>query len=232
MNNLVIQFNIDPNLYLNETKKTTLSKTNKFIFEYSQKSFKEYCNKFGVEHIVITQPKINYEHPTWERLDLWLDPYWVNTYDNICYVDTDVFAMPWAKNIFLESDKECFSRIPYWKADLMLQKYKLFYDCDHDRVRECWFQTGVILLNKNVILKTKKIMERYKESIFTDDGVLLNYAIINSELKIKNIQKEFNVKFTETSKLEDIQFLHAFGRLKDSNPDLVLNTLRSIYDTK
>lgn len=230
MKNAIVQFNINPDLYCNESKKTSLKKTNSSIFDYSQKSFKNYCEKFNLDHIIITEPKINYEHPTWERLDLWFDKTWFEKYENICYVDTDVFAMPWAENIFNYSDTFSFCRIPYWKADLMLKKYELFFNCNHDRVRECWFQTGVILLNKNIINNTLDIMKRFKDKEFSDDGVLLNYAIINSKLQIKNIPKHFNVKYAENLNLEEIQFLHAFGRLKDVDPESIVKLLRTLYD--
>jgi hypothetical protein len=228
--NAIVQFNIDPDLYNNKIKSTTINKTHNDIFYYSNKSFISYCNKYGIDYILITDPKIKYEHPTWERLDLWFDDFWFNSYENICYVDTDVFAMPWASNIFSEcNDSKAFHRIPYEKANNPVQKDSIFYSCNQNRVRECIFQAGVILLNKNVIDKTKDTVKRYKEEIFTDDSVLLNYALIDSDLEIVNIARNFNVKYLPNINLQAVQFLHAFGRYKDNNPIAFNKILKEVY---
>lgn len=231
MRNAIVQFNIDPNKYNVINKKSLINKTNNYIFEYSKKSFDLYCKKYNIDYNIITEPKINYEHPTWERIDLWFNDYWFSSYENICYVDTDVFAMPWAKNIFSElKDETSFHRIPYWKANRDLNEDSLFFKLNHERVRQSLFQAGVILLNKSVIDATKEIVAKYEEPQFTDDSVLLNYAIASSDINIKNIDHTFNVKLTQECNLNNINFLHAFGRLKDINPTFVLNLLKSIYD--
>lgn len=231
MRNAIVQFNIDPGLYLTNSKKTLINKTNEYIFDYSKKSLNLYCNKYGIDYIIITEPRVNYEHPTWERLDLWFNESWFEKYDNICYMDTDIFIMPWAENIFEQiTDNKYFHRIPYWKANRKLNENDLFYSLDHERVKQCLFQAGVILLSKEIINSTKPIVNRYREAIFTDDSVLLNYAIISSNIKVKNIKENFNVKLTQDLTISNVNFLHAFGRLKDTNPQWVINLLRNIYD--
>lgn len=233
MNNAIVQFNIDSNCdhifnyaRSNTIKKSLINKTNSQIFDYSKKSFELYCRKYNIEHIIVTEPKINHKHPTWERLDLWFNDTWFEKYSNICYVDTDVFAMPWAKNIFNElEDDISFHRIPHLRSN-----EDFFNSLNPDRVRECFFQAGVILLNKNVINATKTIiMDKYKEPVFTDDSVILNYAIITSDIKVKNINETFNVKLKLTKIMNNVNFLHAFGRLKDTDPEGVINLLRRIF---
>ncbi|MFN9953873.1 MAG: hypothetical protein ACK55I_12305, partial [bacterium] len=101
--------------------------TNEVIFNYSSKSFRDYCIKYDLDYILITEPKVNYIHPTWERLDLWINKdHWFDKYDSICYVDTDVFALPKADNIFSFSKDNKFCRVPYWKANKELDQDSIF----------------------------------------------------------------------------------------------------------
>ena len=91
MRNLVIQYYIDIQKYTqpgyNNLKPSPIE-------EYSTHSFKQYCGKFDLDYCRITEPKINFKHPTWERFDLWTDPSWWGRYEQIMYVDSDVVALP------------------------------------------------------------------------------------------------------------------------------------------
>jgi hypothetical protein len=100
---------------------------------------------------------------------------------------------------------------------------------DHPRSNECYFQSGVILLNKEVIAKTIDIIKDYKNKKYTDDGVLVNYAIMESGLNIINIDSAFNTKYLENTNLANVQFLHAFGRYKDQYPDKLISLLETLY---
>jgi hypothetical protein len=53
------------------------------LSEVSISLAKKYCNKIGAEHVLITEPFINFIHPTYERFRLFEDPYWTNNYDNV-----------------------------------------------------------------------------------------------------------------------------------------------------
>lgn len=221
----IVQIHIDMSLYKQVDKPSYVKKMNEQIYLYSKKSFDNYCKKYDLDHILINEPKIKYEHPVWERLDLWLSDHWFNTYDEICYVDTDVFAMPWARNIFEESNKKGFKRIKYNKTVNPI--HSILYN--HPRSNECYFQSGVILLNKEVVDKTIDIIKDYKNKKYTDDGVLVNYAIMESGMDMVNIDSAFNTKYLENINLSAVQFLHAFGRYKDEHPDKLISLLETLY---
>ena len=95
--NLVIQYYIDIQKYsqpgFNNLKPSPME-------TYSRNSFQEYCKKFDLDYLRITEPKVGFKHPTWERFDLWIDRSWWDKYDQIMYVDSDVIALPHAPNIF------------------------------------------------------------------------------------------------------------------------------------
>ena len=227
----VVQFDIPIELY--DVEKPTIIKTTQdWVAKYSKHSFETYCKKYGHEYILVTTPKVGYCHPTWERLDFWLDPSWFEKYDEILYVDTDVYALPTAPDIFEESARlDCFKRIPYWKADNPQDPSSILYEVK-DRFKEIAFQPGVFLLNKTVAQATAEYIKQYKDERFPDDGVLVNYAIAKSTVEIQNINQKFNVKLLDTHlsmKALPVFFFHAFGYLKIHKPKEVKNFLKNIY---
>ena len=95
--NLVIQYYIDVQKYsqpkFNNLKPSPME-------TYSRNSFEIYCKKHNLDYLRISEPKLGFKHPTWERFDLWMDRSWYDKYEQIMYVDSDVIAMPHAPNIF------------------------------------------------------------------------------------------------------------------------------------
>ena len=79
----------------------------------------EYAKKFGIYYELITEPVVNFKHPTWERFQLF-DEKWVNQFDNILYLDTDVFTWPWAPNIFELFDKKALNVAHHQKKKLFV----------------------------------------------------------------------------------------------------------------
>ena len=75
-----------------------------FIADYSKKSFDLYARKHGHDYVRFCNPTINFFHPIWEKIDLWInDDIW-NNYDKVLYVDTDILALPWAGDIFTDTN--------------------------------------------------------------------------------------------------------------------------------
>ena len=78
--NLVIQYYIDVKKYsqpgFNNLKPSPME-------TYSRNSFQKYCEKFNLDYLRITEPKLAFKHPTWERFDLWVDRSWYDRYEQI-----------------------------------------------------------------------------------------------------------------------------------------------------
>ena len=245
MKNLVIQYYIDLNKYASEQKKSPIPNEQSYIEKYSEHSFKKYCEKYGHSFLRVTEPKINYSHPTWERMDLWLDESWFDEYDQICYVDTDVFALPWAPDIFSYCDLSCFNKASYWKCDKAFRQKKHLSDkvflsskASPERWHECCFQAGVFVLTKESRDASFECMKDYKNPEIPDDCVMMRYALSKSDAKINTIPHEFDVKWhpglaypqgTANKDLKDLYFLHAFGSNKRNNPKYYMSTLEKIY---
>ena len=77
MRNLVIQYYIDIQKYsqpgFNNLKPSPME-------TYSSHSLQLYCKKYDIDYLKITEPKVGFKHPTWERFDLWVDRDWWKKY--------------------------------------------------------------------------------------------------------------------------------------------------------
>ena len=234
MKNLIIQYYIDINLY-SQPSFNGISPS--AVEKYSEYSFKKYCAKFGHDFLRVTEPNFGYMHPTWERFDLWFNSTWLDEYDQILYVDTDVFALDHAPDIFaLYSDLYAFKSPAYSKYRCssnrsieIMTANTILKDCDPDKVRRTFFQSGVWMLTK----KSRDVMmpwvERYKEfsgtgpvnigglEVDCDDGQFLNWAVIESGVKYQDMNTYFNVKNNGLKKdwlYEKTYFLHVAGGKK------------------
>lgn len=227
----IVQIDIPLSKY-NKDKPSPILDTLSYVSHYSKKSFKEYCSLYGHDHIVITEPVVNYSHPVWERLDFWFSSSWFEKYDEICYVDTDVYAHPESPDIFKACEQEkVFKRIPYHKADKKIKEGTLWEEVP-ERYKEVCFNAGVLLINKYLVEKTVDTIKDFKSTKYSDDSVLLNYSIMKSDIPVVNIDKRFNVKLTKdhlSGSNKDYFFLHAMGGLKITKKATVENFLRELY---
>ncbi len=221
MKNLIIQYYIDINLYSQPTfNGISPSATEK----YSEYSFKKYCAKYGHDFLRVTKPVFGYMHPTWERFDLWFNSKWLDKYDQILYVDTDVFAFDHAPDIFkLYNDLDAFKSPEYRKYRKMMNseikssfKDTILKDCDIYKTRRIFFQSGVWMITKKSRDHMMPWVERYKE-FDCDDGQFLNWAVIESGVKYQDIDQRFNVKNNGLKKnwsYKNTFFLHVAGGKK------------------
>ena len=234
MKNLIIQYYIDINLYsqpgFNGISPSAVEK-------YSEYSFKKYCAKYGHDFLRVTKPTFGYKHPTWERFDLWFNSKWLDQYDQVLYVDTDVFAFDHTPDIFaLYNDLNAFKSPEYRKYRMMTNsqiestfKNTILKDCDVYKTRRTFFQSGVWMLTKKARDVMMPWVERYKEfsgtgpvniggkEVDCDDGQFLNWAVIKSGVKYQDMDKYFNVKNNGLKKdwlYKKTFFLHVAGGKK------------------
>ena len=102
MKNLIVQIFMNKKGWEEEHRLDGQSEQVLFL---SNALVKYYAKKNNSDYKLITKPIINFKHPTWERFQLF-DDKWIDTYDNILYLDTDVFTWPDAPNIFEVYDDE------------------------------------------------------------------------------------------------------------------------------
>ena len=238
MRNLVIQYYIDTNLY---TQPNFNNLGPSPAEQYSSHSFQLYCKKYGIDYLKITKPRLSFKHPTWERFDLWMDRSWWDKYDQILYVDSDVFALPHAPNIFEKySNLETFKGAEYTKfrrtdaagAKALVHNNPLLSDIPGDLIQKKSIQPGVFMLNKKSSEHMLPYISDYKNMSDkkVDDGQFLNYCIIKSNVAYEDMSLKWNHKNNgESFSYEHIYFLHCAGGKKHKRGTKIWKALQGIY---
>lgn len=227
MRKAIVQYYIDPRLYSNPDY-NQLSKDQNALANISSRSFEKYSEKIGADFHHITKPKLNYLHPTFERFDLWLDDKWWQQYDQIMYVDSDVFALPDAPDIFekypdIENFKVCESKS--WQKTKSKQK-GLLKDKSVEEINKYGFQTGVFILNQHVAEIMRPWISKYKQ-LDDHDGNILNWCTIESRVPIKRMDWRFNFKKAYFNNQPPVYFFHAQGLKKDTHEKRITSWLKA-----
>jgi hypothetical protein len=235
MRNLVIQYYIDIQKYTqpgyNNLKPSPIE-------EYSTHSFKQYCGKFDLDYCRITEPKINFKHPTWERFDLWTDPSWWDRYEQIMYVDSDVVALPDAPNVFeLYKDLDTFKFARYNRYRKMpveihasSNRDTIFKDIDPAIIQKKRFQTGVFILTKKIAEAMLSTVKEYSKCK-VDDGQFLNWAVMHSGVPYTEMDLKFNVKNNGQYIKDKISFMHCAGGKKHKKASKIWHLMKEYYPT-
>ena len=233
MRNLVIQYYIDIQKYTqpgyNNLKPSPIE-------EYSTHSFKQYCGKFDLDYCRITEPKINFKHPTWERFDLWTDPSWWGRYEQIMYVDSDVVALPDAPNVFeLYKDLDTFKFAKYDRYRKMpvdvhasSNRDTIFKDIDPRIIQKKRFQTGVFILTKKIAEEMLPTVKEYSKCE-VDDGQFLNWAVMHSGVPCTEMDSKFNVKNNGQYRKDKIYFMHCAGGKKHKKNSKIWHLMKEYY---
>ena len=233
MRNLVIQYYIDIQKYKQPNYNNLLPSP---IEKYSAHSFQKYCSKFDIDYCRITEPKINFKHPTWERFDLWTDSSWWDKYEQIMYVDSDVVALPDAPNVFeLYKDIDTFKFARYDRYrklpiedHISNNKDTIFKDIDPKIIQEKRFQTGVFMVTKksaDVMLPSVKEYSKCE----VDDGQFLNWAVMHSGVPCTEMDAKFNVKNNGQYRKDKIYFMHCAGGKKHKKLSRIWDLMKEYY---
>lgn len=239
MRNLVIQYYIDIRKYsqpgFNNLKPSPME-------EYSRHSFKLYCEKFGLDYLRITEPKLGFKHPTWERFDLWMDRSWWDDYDQIMYVDSDVIALPHAPNIFEQyPDIDKKLKTAYYPkfrsatpegAKNNQRVNPLANNYTGEQIASRFVQPGVMILNKESTEFMLPWVEKYKDvkDDRIDDGMFLNSCIVDSEVPLLDMDKKFNHKNNgERFDYDHVYFLHCAGGKKHKRQVKIWPKLKKMF---
>lgn len=203
------------------------------LVKLSTKSFKKYAKKYGHDFKRIEKKKLNFKHPTFERFDLWLDDSWWQEYDEIMYVDCDVFALPDAPDIFdhyksLDTLKVC--DYPTFQQATTPDQIKRIYhgllkSCTLDDVKSYGFQPGVFILTKPARDIMKPYIEKFKE-LDDHDGHILIWACIQSKVPLTRMHHYYNYKKSHFIGHPETYFFHAAGHKKWHQKEKVMMFLK------
>jgi len=199
------------------------------LFEYSKKSIKRYAEKIGADYHLVTQPKINHRHPTFERFDLFKDLSWYDTYNHILYLDTDVICWPDAPNIF-----EMYPSTEHFKPveDNLARKRSIQHhhntsigSClnkyDPQILKQRRFNAGVFMLNKSCAEKMSLYIDLDDPS---DDNQMLIDIMLKSRIPTQYMDARFNKKMGTKS-----WFGHAYGQDKMIPDNKVITKCRAVF---
>lgn len=227
--NLIVQFFVSVEKYSDPTYNQI--GINEELYKYSTISVEQYAKTIGADYKLITEPKINWIHPTFERFDLFFNNEWWEQYDNILYLDTDVIAWPTAPNVFTEypsthSFKPVFDRIAR-KNTLEYHEQRVSGTClekfEPAVLQKKRFNAGVFMLNKNCVEIMKKFLD-YK-TLNGDDNEQLIYAMLESKVEVDQMDWRYNKKNGT-----NCYFGHAMGQQKFKSDYDMLKVAKEIFD--
>ncbi len=225
MKTAIVQYYINPAHYTDPNYNNLLSDQDQLV-SISRRSFEAYAEKYEIDFHHITQPKLRYRHPTFERFDLWLDPTWWDRYEQILYVDSDVFAMPGAPNIFdqypdLNTFKVCESN--GWQKGIK-KLHGLLSNITVEQQKMYGFQTGVFVLTRHSAEIMRQWIAQYK-TLDDHDGHIMVWSAVQSRVLVERMDERFNNKRAYFRGRPPVYFFHAQGQKKSTNGQRILNWL-------
>ena len=157
MNNVVFQVNIKGHRVKPE-------------FEYSVKSWANWCKKNGFEHFVLSEPinDLTYMNANWHKFYVleMLENEGIDC-EQVCIVDADTIVHPDCPNFFLETDNK-FGVVQtdgcYEWVNRSISKYGEFLFPDVDIKPWTYFNSGFMVLNKSHREFCDKVYEFYNEN--------------------------------------------------------------------
>lgn len=223
------------------------------LYEFCITSIAAYCKKHGIEHRVQREPVLKIvpsnSHrssqaverlgylPIFEKenaFDL------LDQYNNICIVDSDVYAAPHAPNIFGEIQEYEFGAVAERDMPLTAQhekKIKKYSHAQYDSLRQeadfKWNELGAEFYNMGVMLcsstlkkylngqTAQEFLSRAEFGRFVNgesnwrwstDQTLLNYWIKHNKIKTRNLDWRWNALYRgiKDDCLPDAYFVHFF----------------------
>lgn len=225
MKKCIVQYWIQADQYSDPDYNALLKKSQTFDADAfairSAKSFQSYANKYGHDFVRIQKKKLNFKHPTFERFDLWLDDTWWKQYDEIMYIDSDVFAMPGAPDIFLQYPDSASLKVCEYAKFQQAHSHEHFDKWHHGLLKECTieqckqtgFQPGVFVLTKSARDLMKPFIAQYKD-LDDHDGNILIWASIKSKVPILRMSELYNFKNAHMRGRPKVNFFHAAGHKK------------------
>ncbi|MDA9748680.1 hypothetical protein N9U75_00850 [Pelagibacteraceae bacterium] len=203
MKNIIVQINISKKGWEEENR---LNAGSEEIFILSTVLARNYAKKYNSEYKLISQPIINFKHPTWERFQFFEDK-WINNYNHILYLDTDVLAWPSSPNIFEFLDNRAFNVVKHCNN-------KYFNNLP-------MFNAGVFAINKNCALKMKKYiskkiwLENFTKDPLWEDSKELNTIAQKKDIRMNWLDAKWNMKNTPNA-----YFTHLWGKMKKKYPNM------------
>ena len=212
---------------------------------------KKYAERTDADYYFLTDnPVININHPANENLQLFRKE-WTEKYDQILYLDIDVFCWPEAPNIFDECPLNTFGISGNKHPDIQRGYYKMkkLYGVDAGKyindqtkqvkgryrhplsiermIKYCYVNTGVFVIGGQ---KVGDEMSRYLDSgivKYRRDQATINYMMAASNVDIFQFDNRFN-QYPKNDEKIDPYFTHAAGGKQTKEESYELSCSRAI----
>ena len=209
MKTLLLQIHIPAKLYhFNAESRTTATKSilkernetvkgNSIIFAGGA------AERFGWEYSFDSIPETEHRSPCFEVLKIFRDEKYLE-YDRILFLDTDTYYFPDSPNIIDYYPNEGFhavSRMGKIFDEGKEPDHLARIDKSHlvNNYRQNYFNTGVILLDRNTIIKMKPFLTHQqveqwleKRGLWSDDQSAINIAALESGVNIVPMHQYWN----------------------------------------
>lgn len=231
------------------------------LYNFCTDSVKKYCAKHGIDHIVQKEPILKIQPDiknmgrsmqSFQRLG-YLPIYekenafsYLDQYDAIAIVDSDIFIRDNAPNIFEELTDYTFAGVVEREMPIThkyASKIKSYSHGQYGSLKDVnwkWNDRGAEFMNMGLMMFSSNLKQYLKGNSpkefimrpefkgFVDgignwkwstDQTLLNYWIKKENIKVKNLSWKWNALYSavETNKLNEAHFIHFF--LKDLLPE-------------
>jgi len=198
MKNLIVQIYVDTKKYENPNLLPSFDELSTTSFTLA----KHYAEEIGADYLLLTDAYINHIHPTYERFRLFEESKWTDEYDQVLYLDSDVFIYQGSPNIF-----EMYPGTDEFKVCTHWSNYRY-------GVEEKSFNAGVFMMNKysrNTMLP--HLNYKLPVAPVGHDNAVLADCVEKSKVNLKFMDPKFNAKNSEIG-----FFCHAWGSGKRQSP--------------
>jgi len=229
LRNLVVQFFINPEKF--EQPKYNALGNNDELLKYSLYSAELYANRIYADYKLVSDARVNWIHPTFERFDLFYNDSWWEQYDQILYLDTDVIVWPDAPSVFdLYTNLKSFKPV----LDIKAKRRPLAH---HEKtssgtclesfsakeLQQKRFNAGVFVITKESAQRMKSYLDCAK--LKSDDNQMLIYAMLKSGVDVEYMDPRFNKKNGGPG----WYFGHAFGQEKFTKNFRMIDDARVVF---
>jgi len=190
--------------------------------QYAKLSWQKWCNRNGIDFLVIDKHNADYKFPVWNK-DLIFDLIG-DKYDKIGYVDSDTMVKWDAPSPFDEYTDEFCGVVDMGSLKWVLrsiQEYSKFYpEITLDFTK--YINSGVTFFTKEhryIFDNLKSLYKEYSTSLDSIKGVgkvqtILNYELVKTETKLKYLDPRWNLFSIHKKNM----FTHNWQLQKDRTP--------------
>lgn len=200
------------------------------IYDVTRASMQTYASKLGANHIAVKHTTRNPPH--FAKFDLLVDLA-DQGYEQVLYVDADVYIRKDAPNIFeTHTQSAAFNEVPHPKHEWVGKSLDwIQQNLDKDWPRDRYFNTGVLAFDGRSLLALASIISRTRQR----DGIYfeqeqLNVLMRDAGCPATALDCRWNqfcgpVWFTP-KRAKNAYFLHGTGVPNDKKPSLLLRLSR------